>query len=185
MKLLLLSLLAGAALAVTPAPVATPSPFDACLAGEFAADGYTTGQNIDLDYAATAMSIDPSTGNSLISVGFLVPKVYTTGYDASAYSITFNRDHTVNALVKDATVGLWTGLSGAMGEMAAPGMKTQVLNENEVVVSYSEFSFTHMASKTKRAVVGNILAEVWVQTAEDGWLVHRDVVRVGSHLTKV
>merc|ERR1719361_2658600 len=101
MKLLLL--LAAGVLATTPSPV-TPSPFAACLAGEFAADGYTTGQNIELDYAATAMSIDASTGNSLISVGFLVPKVYTTGYDASAYSITFNRDHTVKA----ATVGLAT-----------------------------------------------------------------------------
>merc|ERR1719350_645435 len=97
-----------ALLAVSPVTPATPSPFDACLAGEFAADGYTTGQNIELDYGATAMSIDAGTGNSLISVGFLVPKVYTTGYDASAYSITFNRDHTVNALVKDATVGLAT-----------------------------------------------------------------------------
>merc|ERR1719350_2010146 len=102
-----------ALLAVSPVTPATPSPFDACLAGEFAADGYTTGQNIELDYGATAMSIDAGTGNSLISVGFLVPKVYTTGYDASAYSITFNRDHTVNALVKDATVGQATTNDGA------------------------------------------------------------------------
>jgi len=106
--LLLLSLsLAGVLGQATPAPSVDP-----CLTGEFMADGYTTGQNIELDYGATAMSIDAN-GDSQISVGFLVPKVYTTGYDASAYSITFNRDHTVNALVKDATVGQATANQNA------------------------------------------------------------------------
>lgn len=60
-----------------------------CYQDEFKINGYTTGQNIDLDYANTEISA--STGSTVLTVAFLVPKVYTEQYEAAAFAITFNR----------------------------------------------------------------------------------------------
>jgi len=66
----------------------------ACLQGEFFADGYTTGQNIELDYDNTEITRTTVDGPTQLTIAFLVPKLYTEQYDASAYAITFNRLHT-------------------------------------------------------------------------------------------
>lgn len=64
---------------------------EACRKGEFETNGRFTGQNIDLDYDASALSID--SGATKLTLQFLVPKRYTEQYDANAFAITFNREH--------------------------------------------------------------------------------------------
>jgi len=108
MKLLLLLSLVGLSSAqATPAPTMWE-----CLQGEFAADGYTTGQNIELNYAGTQMQLDTN-GDTEIRVGFLVPKVYTSQYDASAFSITFNRETPQSNPGVDPVIGQEVGTNDA------------------------------------------------------------------------
>jgi len=66
----------------------------ACLSGDFEINGRYTGQNIDMDYGRTSLRLDTSeaTAKTMLDVWFLVPKIYTTQYEAAAFAITFNRD---------------------------------------------------------------------------------------------
>lgn len=83
---------------------------------------------------------------------------------------------------REATTALWKKFTAQYHDMKAPGMRVQVLSANEIVASYSQFSWTDKTSGTENAVFGNILGELWVQNQDDGWLVHRDIVRIGSNL---
>jgi len=66
----------------------------ACLSGDFEINGRYTGQNIDMDYGRTALRLDTDSNppRTMLDVTFLVPKIYTTQYEAAAFAITFNRD---------------------------------------------------------------------------------------------
>jgi len=82
MKVLLLLTLAGVGSALDAA----------CLQGEFAANGYRTGQSIEMNYEGTQIS--KNSGETDLTVAFFVPKLFTEQYDAASYAITFNRAHT-------------------------------------------------------------------------------------------
>merc|ERR1719204_867057 len=83
-----------------------------CISGEFFADGYTTGQNIELNYQGTQMQVNANSVTE-IQVGFLVSKVYSEQYMASAMSITFNRDTPQGSPGIDPTVTQVTANDGA------------------------------------------------------------------------
>lgn len=68
----------------------------ACLADEFAADGYTTGQNIELDYTGTQIST-ASDGSTQLTVAFFVPMLYHENYGEGGFAISYNRDHSNTA----------------------------------------------------------------------------------------
>lgn len=79
--MLFLFLLVGAVLGDLP---------DSCLEGEFEANGRFTGQNIDMNYDATALLTDG--GATKLRVQFFVPRRYTEQYEANAFAITFHRE---------------------------------------------------------------------------------------------
>lgn len=87
MKLLRLLALSGAALALD----------DKCLEKEFLADGYSTGQNIEMNYDASEIKlmdveVDGETeSQTFLHLEFLVPKRYTEQHEDNSFALTFNR----------------------------------------------------------------------------------------------
>merc|ERR1719373_1442316 len=133
-----------------------------CMEGEFMNDGYTMGQNIELDYDVTAMSIGED-GNSLISVGFLVPKMYTHQVDAAAYAITFNRNHDVTeGLVKDTTVGTDTNNDNAC-------FTNRYVNETECSLGLNEDVWVNNGPTGDSACVDQTVMTIgWTEAMTNG-----------------
>lgn len=88
--MLFLLVLAGLTLGLDPA----------CEENEFLVNGYSTGQNIDIDLDGTEITIDedplaPGIDVTYLTVSFLVPQRYYAAEKASSYAITFNRKTTL------------------------------------------------------------------------------------------
>jgi len=74
---------------------------DECLANDFEANGYLTGQNIEMNYEASEIkTVEDDDGNpqTTLHLEFFVPKRYTEQYAANAYALTFNRNIGLNSL---------------------------------------------------------------------------------------
>jgi len=67
-----------------------------CIQDEFEANGYFTGQNIDMDYENTALLTEG--GATKMRVQFFVPRRYVDQYKANAFAITFNRKQNANVV---------------------------------------------------------------------------------------
>jgi len=89
MKLLLLALFGASAYAALD---------QKCLEQEFLANGYVTGQNIEMNYEASEIkTVDSKT---ILHLEFFVPKRYTEQHEANSFALTFNRATGENSLSK-------------------------------------------------------------------------------------
>jgi len=65
-----------------------------CITDDFLANGYLTGQNIDMNYDASDIRVENNgDGNpeTHLHLEFLVPRRYVDQYEANSYALTFNR----------------------------------------------------------------------------------------------
>lgn len=131
-----------------------------CTQGEFAIDGYTTGQNIDINYDATGISM--AGGVTQLKVAFYVPKIYSEQYEAAAFAITFNREHdTTDSTSYTNDISALASTATQTGGM--PGWQNKVVTTvNQVAGTVDSACFSNRyANYTACPYDGGATAGVW------------------------